>query len=134
MWVYAAMLYDECMRLLHPTFECIVCNLHLPSGASCTYMCVLLRWPIVKLLYFGVWLQVPRIPVVSNVDAQPHSDPATIKAILAKQVTSPVLWENTFEALFEKGLTKSYEIGPGKVVAGIAKRINKQHDIVNITA
>jgi [acyl-carrier-protein] S-malonyltransferase len=36
--------------------------------------------------------------------------------------------------LFEKGLTKSYEIGPGKVIAGIAKRINKAHDIVNVVA
>jgi [acyl-carrier-protein] S-malonyltransferase len=50
------------------------------------------------------------------------------------QVTSPVLWENTLQTLFAKGLTKSYEIGPGKVVAGIAKRINKEHNIVNIVA
>ena len=50
------------------------------------------------------------------------------------QVTSPVLWENTMSTLFEKGLTKSYEIGPNKVIAGIAKRINKAHDIVNISA
>jgi [acyl-carrier-protein] S-malonyltransferase len=50
------------------------------------------------------------------------------------QVTSPVLWENTMTTLFDKGLGKSYEIGPGKVVAGIAKRINKAHDITNITA
>lgn len=49
-------------------------------------------------------------------------------------MTSPVLWENTMTTLFDKGLGKSYEIGPGKVVAGIAKRINKAHDITNITA
>lgn len=49
-------------------------------------------------------------------------------------MTSPVLWENTMGTLFEKGLTKSYEIGPNKVIAGIAKRINKAHDIVNISA
>uniref|UniRef100_A0A7S0WU69 Malonyl-CoA:ACP transacylase (MAT) domain-containing protein n=1 Tax=Chlamydomonas leiostraca TaxID=1034604 RepID=A0A7S0WU69_9CHLO len=79
-------------------------------------------------------IHTPRIPVISNVDAAPHSDPAVIKAILAKQVTSPVLWENTLQTLFEKGLTRSYEIGPGKVVAGIAKRINKEHNIVNIIA
>ncbi|KAF5835064.1 acyl transferase/acyl hydrolase/lysophospholipase [Dunaliella salina] len=76
----------------------------------------------------------PRIPVISNVDAQPHSDPETIKSILARQVTSPVLWENTLMTLFEKGLTRSYEIGPGKVVAGITKRINKEHNITNIFA
>lgn len=79
-------------------------------------------------------IKTPRIPVISNVDAAPHSDPATIKSILARQVTSPVLWENTMKALFDKGLTKSYEIGPNKVIAGIAKRINKEHNLVNITA
>eukprot|EP00199_Chlamydomonas_sp_CCMP681_P001930 CAMPEP_0119106276 /NCGR_PEP_ID=MMETSP1180-20130426/4006_1 /TAXON_ID=3052 ORGANISM="Chlamydomonas cf sp, Strain CCMP681" /NCGR_SAMPLE_ID=MMETSP1180 /ASSEMBLY_ACC=CAM_ASM_000741 /LENGTH=352 /DNA_ID=CAMNT_0007091577 /DNA_START=44 /DNA_END=1105 /DNA_ORIENTATION=- len=79
-------------------------------------------------------IKTPRIPVVSNVDALPHSDPAVIKATLARQVTSPVLWENTIKALLAKGLTKSYEIGPGKVIAGISKRINKEHSITNITA
>ncbi|GLI66627.1 hypothetical protein VaNZ11_010553, partial [Volvox africanus] len=79
-------------------------------------------------------LVTPRIPVVSNVDAQPHSDPAAIKDILSRQVTSPVLWENTIKTLQEKGLTKSYEIGPGKVIAGIVKRMDKGANIVNITA
>ncbi len=50
------------------------------------------------------------------------------------QVTSPVLWENTMQTLFSKGLTKSYEIGPNKVISGIAKRINKEHEITNISA
>jgi [acyl-carrier-protein] S-malonyltransferase len=45
-----------------------------------------------------------------------------------------VLWENTLKTLFDKGLTRSYEIGPGKVVAGITKRINKEHSITNISA
>ncbi|KAG2493848.1 hypothetical protein HYH03_008064 [Edaphochlamys debaryana] len=76
----------------------------------------------------------PRIPVVSNVDAQPHSDPEVIKDILSRQVTNPVLWENTIKTLNEKGLTKSYEIGPGKVIAGIVKRMDKAANIVNITA
>jgi [acyl-carrier-protein] S-malonyltransferase len=49
-------------------------------------------------------------------------------------VTSPVLWEKTMQTLFSRGLTRSYEIGPGKVVAGIAKRMNKEHEIANIIA
>ncbi|GAX79375.1 hypothetical protein CEUSTIGMA_g6817.t1 [Chlamydomonas eustigma] len=79
-------------------------------------------------------IKTPRIPVISNVDAKPHSDPNVIKEILAKQVTSPVQWERSMGDLFEKGLTKSYEIGPGKVIAGIAKRINKAHEIENVMA
>eukprot|EP00877_Chromochloris_zofingiensis_P008269 jgi/Chrzof1/3696/Cz13g05150.t1_MCT1[v5.2] len=76
----------------------------------------------------------PRIPVISNVDAQPHSDPDTIKAILAKQVTSPVQWETTVKTLLDRGMQKSYEVGPGKVIAGILKRIDKTHDISNVVA
>eukprot|EP00271_Cylindrocystis_brebissonii_P015775 TRINITY_DN38788_c0_g1_i1.p1 TRINITY_DN38788_c0_g1~~TRINITY_DN38788_c0_g1_i1.p1 ORF type:complete len:401 (+),score=92.51 TRINITY_DN38788_c0_g1_i1:140-1342(+) len=67
----------------------------------------------------------PRIPVVSNVDARPHSDPAVIKKILAQQVTSPVLWEKSLNALLERGVVTTYELGPGKVIAGIMKRISK---------
>lgn len=78
--------------------------------------------------------KTPRIPVISNVDAMPHSDPEVIKAILARQVTSPVQWETTVNTLMERGMKKSYEIGPGKVISGIVKRINKEADIVNITA
>ena len=76
---------------------------------------------------------VPRIPVISNVDAVPHSDPDTIKDILARQLTSPVQWETTVKTLLEKGLVKSYEIGPNKVIAGIMKRVDKKHAIENVT-
>ncbi|GBF89603.1 hypothetical protein Rsub_02321 [Raphidocelis subcapitata] len=76
----------------------------------------------------------PRIPVISNVDAQPHSDPQVIKAILAQQLTSPVQWETTLKTLLEKGLEKSYEVGPGKVIAGIMKRIDKKAEITNVEA
>ncbi|XP_057512056.1 uncharacterized protein LOC130794219 [Actinidia eriantha] len=77
---------------------------------------------------------IPRIPVISNVDAQPHADPDTIKKILARQVTSPVQWETTVKTLLEKGLKKSYELGPGKVIAGIVKRMDKKAEMENIGA
>ncbi len=50
------------------------------------------------------------------------------------QVTSPVQWETTIKTLLEKGLEKGYEVGPGKVIAGIVKRIDKKADITNVTA
>lgn len=53
--------------------------------------------------------------MISNVDARPHSDPAVIKDILTKQVTSPVQWETTMNNLIASGLEQSYELGPGKV-------------------
>lgn len=79
-------------------------------------------------------IKTPHIPVMSNVDAQPHADPDTIKKILAKQVTSPVQWETTLKTLLSKGLKKSYELGPGKVIAGIIKRIDRGAAIENIGA
>merc|ERR1711937_711093 len=68
----------------------------------------------------------PRIPVVSNVDAKAHSDPAVIKSILTKQVTAPVQWETMMKDLVAAGYESGYELGPGKVLAGIMKRVDKK--------
>jgi len=74
----------------------------------------------------------PRIPVISNVDAKPHSDPEVIKQILTKQVTAPVQWETIMTEMVEGGFEKGYELGPGKVLSGIMKRISKAAVIENI--
>jgi len=79
-----------------------------------------------------VEIKKPRIPVISNVDAKPHSDPATIKKLLANQVTSPVLWENTMESVLAKDFERAVELGPGKVTAGILKRFSKTAECENI--
>jgi len=79
-----------------------------------------------------VEIKKPRIPVISNVDAKPHSDPDVIKKILANQVTGPVLWENTMESVLSRDFEKGYELGPGKVVAGVLKRIDKKAAMTNI--
>jgi len=79
-----------------------------------------------------VEIKKPRIPVISNVDAKPHSDPDTIKKLLATQVTSPVLWENTINSMLSNGFEEAYELGPGKVTAGILKRFDKSAKCTNI--
>ena len=81
-----------------------------------------------------VEIKKPRIPVISNVDAAPHSDPETIKKLLATQVTSPVLWENTMDSMLSSGFEKAYELGPGKVTAGILKRFSKTAECINVEA
>ncbi|XP_076886528.1 uncharacterized protein LOC143536412 [Bidens hawaiensis] len=81
----------------------------------------------------AIEIKTPRIPVISNVDAQPHADPETIKKILARHITSPVQWETTVKTLLSRGLQKSYELGPGKVIAGIVKRMDKMSLIENIS-
>lgn len=82
----------------------------------------------------GVTVTAPRIPVWSNVDAQPHTDPATIRELLVKQVVSPVRWEDTLRGLEAAGVRRYYEIGPGRVLAGLMKRVNRKADFVNVTA
>eukprot|EP00529_Nitzschia_sp_RCC80_P031471 CAMPEP_0113486062 /NCGR_PEP_ID=MMETSP0014_2-20120614/24803_1 /TAXON_ID=2857 /ORGANISM="Nitzschia sp." /LENGTH=361 /DNA_ID=CAMNT_0000379723 /DNA_START=96 /DNA_END=1181 /DNA_ORIENTATION=- /assembly_acc=CAM_ASM_000159 len=79
-----------------------------------------------------VEIKKPRIPVISNVDAKPHSDPEEIKKLLATQVTSPVLWEKTMDLMLSKDFEKAYELGPGKVTAGILKRFSKTAPCTNV--
>jgi [acyl-carrier-protein] S-malonyltransferase len=80
----------------------------------------------------GIKISKPRIPVISNVDAKPHSDPDTIKKLLATQVTSPVLWENTMDSMLSSGFERAVELGPGKVTAGILKRTDKTAECDNV--
>merc|ERR1719453_182470 len=74
----------------------------------------------------------PRIPVISNVDAKAHSDPEVIKSILTKQVTAPVQWETIMTELAEAGFESAYELGPGKVLSGIMKRVDKKLVVENV--
>lgn len=74
----------------------------------------------------------PTIPVVHNVHAQTESDPEKIKAILFEQIFSPVQWTKCVETLAAKGVTTAVECGPGKVLCGLVKRINKDINCLGI--
>jgi [acyl-carrier-protein] S-malonyltransferase len=80
----------------------------------------------------GVPLRPPRVPVWSNVDARPHTDPEEIRGLLVRQVVSPVRWEETVRGLLAAGCERFYEIGPGRVLAGLLKRVQRKADCVNI--
>lgn len=69
-------------------------------------------------------LQSPRIPILHNADVKTHTDTADIKEILIRQLTSPVRWVDTIKALAANGITHVVECGPGKVLAGLNKRID----------
>lgn len=71
-------------------------------------------------------LKKPEIPVVSNVDAKTHDDPDDIRQILVRQVVSPVLWEDSVRTMLAAGVDTFYEIGPGKVLRGLMKRIDRK--------
>jgi [acyl-carrier-protein] S-malonyltransferase len=78
--------------------------------------------------------KTPRVPVWSNVDAKPHTDPAEIRGLLVRQVLSPVLWEATTRGLIAAGVERFYEIGPGRVLAGLLKRVSRKADVRNVAA
>jgi [acyl-carrier-protein] S-malonyltransferase len=79
-----------------------------------------------------VEIKPPRIPVWSNVDASAHSDPGEIRPLLVRQVLQPVRWEETVRKLLAEGVDRFYEIGPGKVLAGLLKRINRKVECRNV--
>lgn len=77
-------------------------------------------------------LSSPRIPVVSNVDATPHDDPEAIRDLLIGQVVSPVQWEQSMRYLTEQGYDEFYEVGPGRVLRGLLRRINRKLSCQNV--
>jgi [acyl-carrier-protein] S-malonyltransferase len=80
-----------------------------------------------------VEIRPPRIPVWSNVDAAPHSDPVEIRRLLVRQVLSPVLWEDTLRNLLALGVDRFHEFGPGRVLAGLLKRLDRKKECRNST-
>ncbi|MDD2541881.1 MAG: malonyl CoA-acyl carrier protein transacylase, partial [Desulfuromonadaceae bacterium] len=69
---------------------------------------------------------------ISNVDAAPNRDKTRVKPLLVTQVCSPVLWEQSVNAMGALGVTRFIELGPGKVLSGLVKRINKEAVLANI--
>jgi [acyl-carrier-protein] S-malonyltransferase len=74
----------------------------------------------------GTRIVRPSIPVISNVDAASHSDPDEIRELLVRQVVSPVRWEESMRSLLAQGYDQFYEVGPGRVLRGLLKRIERR--------
>lgn len=75
--------------------------------------------------------QAPSCPVYQNVDAQPHTDPATIQINLIRQLTAPVRWTQTVEQMAADGYTEFVEAG-GKVLQGLVKKINRSLSVAEL--
>lgn len=78
-------------------------------------------------------LQTPQIPVLNNVDVAAPTDPFAIKSALVRQAWHPVRWVETIEKMSAEGITHIVECGPGKVLAGLVKRIDKNITVLSIT-
>lgn len=106
----------------------------VPLKVSAPFHCALMA-PAARLVeskLAGVTLRAPRFPIVANFDASPNSDPARVRALLVRQVDAPVRWEESIRLVRARGVTKALEIGPGKVLAGLCKRIAKDLEVLSV--
>ena len=74
----------------------------------------------------SVPMSKPKIPVISNVDAKPHDDPEEIRGLLVRQVLQPVRWEDSLRYMLQQGYDQYYEVGPGRVLRGLLRRIERK--------
>ncbi|AUX43158.1 malonyl CoA-ACP transacylase [Sorangium cellulosum] len=72
-------------------------------------------------------------PVIANVDAAPNADPERVRSLLLQQIDGTVQWMRTIERMAADGVTHALELGPGKVLAGLAKRITKQIKVLSVS-
>jgi [acyl-carrier-protein] S-malonyltransferase len=80
----------------------------------------------------AVVMQSPAVPVIANVNAQPHGAPVEIAQRLVEQVTGSVLWEASMRHLLAEGFTRFIELGPGTALSGFMKRIDKSVPMLNV--
>lgn len=99
----------------------------VPLAVSVPAHCELMRPAAEKLAerLHALTLRVPEIPVIQNTDVQAHDDPERIGDALIRQLYSPVRWVETIRALQTRGVRTVIECGPGKVLTGLNKRIDK---------
>ncbi|MGE7823029.1 ACP S-malonyltransferase [Paenibacillus sp. NPDC093718] len=76
----------------------------------------------------------PSVPVVANVTARPVEDAAAIRGLLVEQVYSPVLWHDSVEWMIAQGVDTFVEIGPGSVLSGLIKKIDKSVKVINVNS
>ncbi|MBU3634615.1 ACP S-malonyltransferase [Polynucleobacter sp. es-GGE-1] len=100
----------------------------LPLPVSAPFHSSLLQPASEKLKGYlvNIEFKVPTIAVINNVDVEILNDPAAIKDALVRQAAKPVRWQETIQAMAAQGITQVVECGPGKVLAGLTKRIHDQ--------
>jgi [acyl-carrier-protein] S-malonyltransferase len=106
----------------------------IPLKVSAPFHCALMAPAAAKLAAALERTAIASLafPVIANVDARPNQDRARVKDLLVKQVDHPVRWEETVRVMAEAGVTHILEIGPGKVLAGLVRRIAKEIEVLPV--
>lgn len=107
----------------------------LPLPVSVPSHCALMKPAAVKLAEYlkNVTVNAPQISVIQNADVAAYQDSEKIKDALVRQLYSPVRWVETVQAIHAQGITQAAECGPGKVLAGLTKRIVAELPCVALT-
>jgi [acyl-carrier-protein] S-malonyltransferase len=106
----------------------------VPLKVSAPFHCALME-PAARVLdaeLARVPVQAPRFPIVANVDARPNDQAERVKELLVKQVVGAVRWEESVRYMCAQGVTHALEIGPGKVISGLVKRISKDMKVLSV--
>jgi [acyl-carrier-protein] S-malonyltransferase len=107
----------------------------IPLKVSAPFHCALMA-PAAKVVaeeLGRVALTRPSFPIVANFDAQPNQDETRAKELLVRQVDGAVRWEQAVRYMHENGVTHAIEIGPGRVLAGLCKRIAKELRVLSVS-
>jgi [acyl-carrier-protein] S-malonyltransferase len=106
----------------------------IPLNVSAPFHCALMAPSarVVETELGKVTVNAPKFPIVANVDAKPNTDPARVKELLVRQVDGPVRWEESVRAMHAAGVDRALEIGPGKVLAGLCRRIAKEIKVLSV--
>lgn len=106
----------------------------LPLPVSAPFHCALMEPAGRRLaeVLDGIAFAPLTLPVVSNVEARPNSDSARLAELLVRQVSAPVRWDESVACMAELGVGRFIEIGPGKVLSGLIKRIAKGATAQNV--
>jgi [acyl-carrier-protein] S-malonyltransferase len=106
----------------------------IPLKVSAPFHCALMAPAAraVEAALAGLTLTAASFPVIANVTALPNQEAEVAKSLLVRQIDGAVLWEQTITLMAESGVTHALEIGPGKVLAGLAKRIDKRVAVLSV--
>jgi [acyl-carrier-protein] S-malonyltransferase len=106
----------------------------VPLSVSAPFHCALMKPAEDRLApeLRALTVRDPRVPVVANVDAQPKRDAASAIDALVRQVSSPVRWEDVMRRLASEGVRKYVEVGPGTVLCGLGRKIDRDAAFANV--
>lgn len=106
----------------------------LPLHVSAPFHCALMApvRPRLTPVLAEITFSPPKYPVVTNVEAKPNADVGRIRDLLLDQVTAPVRWIECVQELERQGVTRVVELGPGRVLSGLVKRITKGMEVFNV--